>query len=124
MTRRFKRHAIATLLALSSCSLPVDLILPEWADVISAEWLIGQENVHPLVGDRAYEIFAHNFRWKQKDALFNCDGVLTNGCFWSSRDLIAWNTNTPTVVRIEAEHAILWKLGHPEWITFPHRVDR
>ena len=111
------------LLLLSGCdSLPlIPTVLPDWKDLIDSEWLIAQVNVFPLVGLEAYTIHPRDFRWQQEDALFDCGGILTNGCFWASRELIAWNTNVPTVIRQEAEHAILWKLKHDEWIAFPHR---
>lgn len=99
---------------LSSCSVattPTDL-----NPAIEAEWALAQQAVSTMRGDTAaYGIWPTQFNWRESAGPFDCGGDLANGCFEANRRRITWNTQTPNVIRHEAGHAILWKLGDDRW---------
>lgn len=106
----------STILALlMGCSVNTDpTALPP---VVAQEWAIGQAAAVPYVGDDAYTVWPSMFNWAEVNGPLpsSTDTVIVNGEFDPLRRLITWNTRTPTVIRHEAGHAILWKLGHPDW---------
>ncbi len=102
--------------------LPGHSILPEWDGVIRAEWHIAQHILTDIVGDKAFTVFPDHFRWQEETEMFACgkDYPAVHGCYAYEQKLITWNINAPTVIRHEAQHAILHKLKDSRWRTFPH----
>lgn len=107
---------VATLLGCISPLTPTG-DLPAW---VHDEWAVGQESVEALIGPEAHTIHPEMFQWEAVDGVFDCGGKRANGCFSPSRRLVRYNTETPSVVRHEAGHAILWKLGRECWRDYEH----
>ena len=91
--------------------------------VVDAEWAIGQATLAPWVGERAYTVWPSMFRWVEQPGAFYCGDVWSNGCFHHESRRIEWNVLTPTVVRHEAMHAILWKLGDSRYQCVEHTEE-
>lgn len=88
-----------------------------YRDVVDVEWAIAQRETVPYVGEAAYGVWPDQFNWSVEMDAFDCDGdeYPDNGCFNTLHRRITWNIQTPNVIRHEAGHAIMWKLGHPDW---------
>jgi hypothetical protein len=67
----------------------------------------------------AREVEWHQFVWVPVDGAFQCGGEEANGCFTPPRT-IRYNFHTPTVLRHEAGHAILYRIGDPRWQCYEH----
>lgn len=111
------------ILAMAGCeaSLTRPSEVPEW---ILAEWHIAQDRLSSLTGDaRVYDISPEQFRFREKEATFDCGGQLAVGCFthgFGRAPTISYWTEKPTVIRHEAGHAILWKLGYECFPRYEH----
>ena len=93
------------------------------APIIYSEWVIGQELSSQFVGDKAFSVHPEQFKWQSMPGPFDCGGVKANGCYTHGPlrpGKIRWNAHTPQVIRHEAGHAILDKLGHPCGPKFQH----
>ncbi len=78
---------------------------------------MGQVLSAARAGDAAFDVMPDEFRWVEMPGAFKCGNALANGCFSHGgfgTATISWNTQTITVIRHEAQHAILWKLKHPD----------
>lgn len=94
--------------------------VPEW---MRAEWRIAQELSAVRAGQAAFAVHPEHFVIKAIVGPFECGGVMANGCFTHglfTTPTIRWNTETPSVIRHEGQHAILWKLGHPDFKCVEH----
>lgn len=111
--------ALAVVLALAC---PVHTSFESIPKVVYDEWAIAQARLVPYVGDEfAYDVWPASFNWKEYPGPFECDGIEgSNGCFRWLRREIAWNILEPKVIRHEAQHAILWKLGDERWRCVEH----
>ena len=109
------------VLILGMCGCAFRPIAPsEVTNHMTTEWRIAQDNLVSIAGQAAYTVSITQFEVKVTDGIFSCGGAPANGCFSSVRKRITWNTHTPTVIRHEAGHAILWRLGYACWRTYEH----
>jgi hypothetical protein len=74
--------------------------------------------LEPGLGSSVYNVKWSSFEWRTHDGAFWDCKTWIEGEWWPSNgcvvgDVIHWNIHTPGVIRHEAGHAILRKLGHP-----------
>ena len=83
------------------------------------EWQIAQEKLSKLPWSvEAYKVERWDVKWRESDGPFYCGNVWANGCHIEGT--IVWNIQTPTVIRHEAGHAILYKLKDPRYKEYEH----
>ena len=90
--------------------------VPDW---LRHEWSIGQERASSRVTG-AYSVQPEQFHFEAMPGPFDCGGILANGCYSSGTGKIRYNRRTPDVIKHEAGHAILNRLGHPDWRCYEH----
>lgn len=112
------KRLLPLLLLLSACKFSQSLL--DFPPDIEVFWLEAQHLSSVQVGEAAFDVGMDLFDFALSDGMFDCSGVWTNGCFSPSQRLIIWNTDTPGVVVTEGHHAILWFLGHRDWVCAPH----
>lgn len=114
---------LLALTFLSTLACSGYLTSPTWVPrpPITTEWQLAQAELAPQFGDRVMHIHPMFFNWRRATGPFiDCGGVKAYGCFYPERRLIEWHNDYPQVIRHEAAHAILWRLGCPEWSTYGH----
>jgi hypothetical protein len=95
--------------------------VPDW---IREEWKIGQDLLVERAGSGVYNVHPEHFSFVEHDGIVDCD--YPNGCNgkfvhgFGHTPTIHYNKLTPTVIHHEAMHAILWKLGHPDFECIEH----
>ena len=115
--RRGMVYVVLTL-ALFGCRSTTSPDAIEYFEVVQAEWKFAQDFLAPVVGEKVYNIGWDMFSWKAYNGSFSCgEWPSVNGCV--DGNTIYWNILTPGVIRHEAAHAILRKLGHPcyHWVS-------
>jgi hypothetical protein len=107
------------LLALQACQTAT---APTVVDpTIHAEWIIAQSRLTCLGTHNVEKVTPEQFSWEEIPGQFDCGfQSYKNGCYSPTLRLIQWNTQTPTVIRHEAGHAILHALGNPWWRCYEH----
>lgn len=93
---------------------------PDAVDIVEAEFAIAQAKVAGGYTIRALAISVGDFSWRKSYGAFDCGGQEANGCFHTRGRLIEWNVYTPSVIRHEAGHGILFVLGDDGWKCFEH----
>jgi hypothetical protein len=90
----------------------------EYIEIVQIEWKIAQDFFAPVVGNKVYNVGWEQFGWKAHDGAFACGKWTSNGCLENGK-VIHWNIHTPGVIKHEAAHAILKKLGHTckHWVS-------
>jgi hypothetical protein len=96
-------------------------IVPDW---IKTEWSVTQEQLSApeWVGSRAWSVQPESTKFTSHPGPFMCNGTMANGCF-STKEGIEYNERKRQVVRHEAGHAILYRLGDPRWRCVGHTAD-
>lgn len=91
---------------------------------IRDEWRLAQEKLSApeWVGDRAWEVGLQTVSFREKRGRFYCEGTYCNGCYYSSGTIL-YNGYVPEVIRHEAGHAILHRLGDRRWRCYEHQAD-
>jgi hypothetical protein len=110
------------ILALTSCTMPGSPD-PGYDELKAKEWQIAQDKLTqpPWNESRAYDVSPWHVNWREHEGTFDCGGVEANGCYKTQGGgTVIWNTLTPTVIRHEAGHAILHKLGRKDWKCYEH----
>ena len=110
---------IALLVCCLSC---YSIVAPDavYTDVVNAEFAIAQVKVSAEYNPRARLVSVDDFSWHDHDGPMMCGGVWANGCFGTRPPRIEFNSRTPSVIRHESGHAILWKIGDDRWKCFEH----
>lgn len=93
---------------------------PDPAGIIEAEFAIAQAKVAKDYTIRAWAVSVGDFSWKKSYGPFMCGDELANGCFSTGGPTITWNTETPSVIRHECMHGILYVLGDKRWRCVEH----
>lgn len=119
---------IALCVALVRCGLSSHPTKFEITPEIRIEWGIAQLRLATVGLEDAYDVHPGMFRWREHPGPFKCGIYLANGCYTIGNSaipsgLIRFNAETPTVVRHEAGHAILHKLGE-DWRCYEHDYER
>jgi hypothetical protein len=92
-------------------------------DFIIREWGIAQMKLIEEGWADEFQItrvLPEQFDFRPRAGTFPCgDAYEANGCFSPPNNII-YNLDTPTVIRHEAGHAILYKLGDDRWKCYEH----
>lgn len=99
------------VLAVVSCMPTAPSELPSaHEEVIQSEWAIAQRLLSDVGVTRSDLVTPDQCTWIPHDGPLPYNGGYANGLF--TPYTVRWNVRTPTVLRHEAGHAILYKLGH------------
>ena len=99
------------VLATVSCNPTSPSDLPSaYAEVIRSEWSVAQR----LLADQDVrsDLEPKHCTWIPHDGPLPYKGGYANGLFTPSGRIVRWNVLTPTVLRHEAGHAILYSVNH------------
>jgi hypothetical protein len=86
-------------------------------------WHDAQNELSQLPGIKGdvFGVKIDGFMFVRREAPFRCGPVEEAvGCFLPGISTIWWYAGTPGVIKHEAQHAILWKLGDKRWSCFGH----
>jgi hypothetical protein len=106
---------IAVILLWTGCSTlfaPSEIVLKDEWPTILREWKIAQDKLYERGVWRAHLVGAEAFTFRSKPGPFMCGDIWANGCYEYPSQVITWNRQKPHVIRHEAGHAILRRLGY------------
>ncbi len=113
------KRLLFLLLLLGSCKFSQSLF--DFPPDIEVFWLKAQNLASVQVDEAAFDVGMDLFDFVSVDGPFVCGTQdFAAGCFSPSQRLITWNTEVPHVIVTEGHHAILWFLGHRDWVCAPH----
>lgn len=105
---------------MASCNICGPSSVEPW---VQEEWTIAQSKLATQYSlPEANEVSPELVRWEPRPGPFYCGSKLSNGCFstrWGPK--VQYNVQTPSVVRHEAGHAILWILNDARWRCYEHK---
>lgn len=109
--------SLSLAMATVSCSPSSPTDLPAaYAEVIRSEWATAQSLLSGVGVGRTGLVVPQVCTWVPHDGMFKTSASYTgwaNGEFDPNTFTIKWNTQTPSVIRHEAGHAILHFVDHP-----------
>ncbi len=109
------------LLFLAGCTfIPTSVTGPVTDELMLTEFAIAKSELDAAGKSYNHSITPAFFHITPFDGVFRCGEVEANGCFSTGGPEIKWNTFTPTVLRHEFGHGILWASSDPNWACWQH----
>ena len=99
---------------------PPPVPVPVLPDVVLQGWDAAKGRAYAKGMDCVVGTEITAVKWEFEDGIFDCGGVLANGCFWREAyqpPTIRLNLKVLSVnlVAHEVSHYLYWECNHPQW---------